>query len=265
MPIGVHIEAATGRISGTPRAPDDCNGCIRVYALAVYATNTTGSTIKIQNLDLIVASGSVVTEDGVADPDSVSSTSITPIVLGCTCGVAALVFIAVYRHRRAVTTAALPHYAKNAYADIFLDDPAEIEMVRSMSPTHRRTKSIVEETTLEVVPGHADPSTESTTDETPPKMAPVCDGEESFPAMPAPPTAAELAPWFAGAMGRRACEAAVKAAGPGDFLIRKSRGSDMFVLVVNDHEDVTSYQIVVSDFDTLGTAIKFNFGGKEVR
>lgn len=70
----------------------------------------------------------------------------------------------------------------------------------------------------------------------------------------------ETQPWFAGGMRRTQCENEVANAEHGDFLVRKSRGSDMFVLVVNDNGAPTSFPITrITDEDNVD---KYVFGAK---
>eukprot|EP00729_Bicosta_minor_P009766 gene9766-16202_t len=67
----------------------------------------------------------------------------------------------------------------------------------------------------------------------------------------------EMQLWFAGNIRRTVCEQAVRNANHGDFIIRQSRGSDTFVLCVNDSGAPSSFQINVNDSDA--GALKFEF------
>ena len=70
----------------------------------------------------------------------------------------------------------------------------------------------------------------------------------------------ETQPWYAGGMRRTQCEQEVASAEHGDFLVRKSRGSDMFVLTVNDSGTATSFPITrITDEDNID---KYVFGAK---
>ena len=73
-------------------------------------------------------------------------------------------------------------------------------------------------------------------------------------------SADETQPWFAGGMRRTQCEQEVVNAEHGDFLVRRSRGSDMFVLTVNDAGTATSFPITrITDEDNTD---KYVFGAK---
>ena len=72
----------------------------------------------------------------------------------------------------------------------------------------------------------------------------------------------EMQLWFAGNIRRTVCEQAVRNANHGDFIIRQSRGSDTYVLCINDSGAPSSFQININDGES---ELKFEFAnGKRV-
>lgn len=70
-----------------------------------------------------------------------------------------------------------------------------------------------------------------------------------------------MQPWFASGLRRTACEAVVRAANHGDFLVRESRGSDMYVLVVNDSGSPTSFPVTKIPGDETTSITQYVFAG----
>jgi len=72
-----------------------------------------------------------------------------------------------------------------------------------------------------------------------------------------------VAPWFVQSMPRRECEAKVRSADHGDFLVRLSSTKDKYVLVVNDCGNPYTFSILVAPDGAGGggSAGGVTFGG----
>lgn len=254
--LGIHQR--TGAIFGTPSAP--CEGhCVRNYTIDVFASDDVSQNVMVERFTLVLGHDTSYIDGSLDNDDDDDNMPLYIGVAAAAVVFAALVMVAVCyvcRPRRSAH-----HPATKRVEEMEMSTPARGShkvITAAGSPGNQQT----------YVSHHLDITDDANSagvslqNGAYLEVGPLStDDDSSEPASLDSENSDESQPWFVAGMRRTKCENFVAAGNHGDFLVRPSRGSDMFVLVVNDEGSPTSFPIT-RICDEENNQEKYVFGAK---